>query len=149
MEGLRQQLEVDLKDAMRARDAERLSVLRMLKSSIEYAAIEKGGAFADADVLTAIRKELKKREEAAAGFEQGGRKEAADKERAEAKILSAYLPPSLSDARVEALVREIIAETGATGKAQMGAVMKAAQAKAGGAVDGKALSQVVQRLLAQ
>jgi uncharacterized protein YqeY len=145
------QIDSDLKKAMIAREADKLSVLRMLKSAIKYAAIEKGGADAvpsDAEVLAVVRKEAKKREDSIASYEQAGRADLAAKEKQELDFLRTFLPAQMAPEKVEALVREAIAETGATGKAQMGQVMKAAQAKAAGTVDGKTLSQVVQRLLA-
>jgi uncharacterized protein YqeY len=145
------QIDADIKKAMIAREAEKLSVLRMLKSAVKYAAIEKGGADAvpnDAEVLAVVRKEAKKREDSIASFVQANRTDLADKEKQELEFLRTFLPAQMSPEKVEALVREAIQETGATGKAQMGQVMKAAQAKAAGQVDGKTLSQVVQRLLA-
>jgi uncharacterized protein YqeY len=145
------QIDADIKSAMIAREAEKLSVLRMLKSAMKYASIEKGGADSiptDVDVLAVVRKEAKKREDSIASYEQAGRTDLAAKEKSELEILKAFLPAPLSPERLEALVREAIQETGATGKAQMGQVMKAAQAKAAGQVDGKTLSQVVQKLLA-
>jgi uncharacterized protein YqeY len=144
------QIDAELKKAMLAREAEKLSVLRMLKSSVKYAAIEKGGADSvpsDADVLAVVRKEVKKREDSITSFAQAGRTDLADKEKAELEFLRVYLPAQMAEEKVEALVKEAIAETGATTKAQMGLVMKAAQAKAAGQVDGKTLSTVVQRLL--
>ena len=145
------QIDAELKKAMLAREAERLSVLRMLKSAVKYAALEKGGASAaeptDADVLAVVRKEVKKREDSIASFTQANRADLAGKEKAELEILRTYLPAQMPDDKVEALVKQVIAETGATTKAQMGLVMKAAQTKAAGQVDGKTLSQVVQRLL--
>jgi uncharacterized protein YqeY len=144
------QIDADLKKAMIAREADKLSVLRMLKSAVKYAAIEKGGADSvstDADVLAVVRKEAKKREDSIASYSGAGRTDLADKEKQELEFLRTFLPAQLSPEKVEALVKEAIQETGATGKAQMGAVMKAAQAKAAGQVDGKTLSQVVQRLL--
>ena len=144
------QIDAELKKAMLAREAEKLSVLRMLKSSVKYAAIEKGGADSvpsDADVIAVVRKEVKKREDSIASFAQAGRTDLADKEKAELEFLRVYLPAQMPEEKVEALVKEAIAETGATTKAQMGLVMKAAQAKAAGQVDGKTLSTVVQRLL--
>jgi uncharacterized protein YqeY len=144
------QIDAELKKAMLAREAEKLSVLRMLKSSVKYAAIEKGGADSvpsDADVLAVVRKEVKKREDSITSFAAAGRTDLADKEKAELEFLRAYLPAQMAEDKVEALVKETIAETGATTKAQMGMVMKAAQAKAAGQVDGKTLSTVVQRLL--
>jgi uncharacterized protein YqeY len=143
-------IDADLKDAMRAKEADRLSVLRMLKSAVKYAAIEKGGADyapADAEVVAAIRKEIKKRQDSVESFSQAGRTEMAEKEKSEIQFLEAYLPASLSAEQLEALVKAAIAEAGATSKAQMGAVMKIAQAKAAGQADGKTLSQLVQKLL--
>jgi uncharacterized protein YqeY len=144
------QIDADLKAAMIARQAEKLSVLRMLKSAVKYAAIEKGGADSvptDIDVIAVIRKEAKKREDAIKGFTDGARPELAAKEQAELEILKMMLPAQLTPDKLEALVKEVIAEVGATSKAQMGSVMKAAQAKAAGQADGKTLSQIVQKLL--
>ena len=143
-------IDADLKAAMIAREADKLSVLRMLKSAVKYSAIEKGGADSvptDLEVLAVVRKEVKKREDSISSFTQAGRTDLADKEKTELDFLRTFLPAQLTPEKVEALVKEAIAEVGATSKAQMGAVMKAAQAKALGQADGKALSQVVQRLL--
>jgi hypothetical protein len=145
-----EQIDADLKKSMIAREADKVSVLRMLKSSMKYASIEKGGADAvpdDADVITVVRKEVKKREDSITSFTQANRTDLADKEKAELEVLRHYLPAQMPADKVEALVQEVIAETGATTKAQMGMVMKAAQAKAAGQVDGKTLSSIVQRLL--
>lgn len=145
------QIDSDLKDAMRARDAAKLNVLRMLKSAIKNAAIEKGGAEAvldDAEASAVIRKQIKQRQDAIEGFEKGGRPELAAGERAEIEVLSVYLPKALGADEVAALVREAIAEAGATTKQQMGAVMKIANAKAAGRVDGRTLSAEVQKQLA-
>lgn len=143
-------IDADLKAAMLARDAETLSVLRMLKSAVKYAAIEKGGADSvptDLDVLAVVRKEAKKREDSFTQFTAAGRTDLADKEKKELDFLKTLLPAQLTPEKLEALVKEAIAEVGATSKAQMGSVMKAAQAKAAGQADGKALSQLVQKLL--
>ena len=140
----------DLKEAMKARDAERLGVVRMLKTALMNAAIEQGGVTTrldDAAATAVVRKELKKRQDSVEGFTKGGRPELAAKEQAEAAILAAYLPQGLSSEELAGLVRECIAEAGATSKAQMGAVMKLASAKAAGRVDGKALSTEVNRQL--
>jgi len=143
-------IDADLKAAMIAREADKLSVLRMLKSAVKYAAIEKGGADAvptDLEVVAVVRKEAKKREDSITQFTQAGRMDLADKEKMELTFLKTFLPDQLTPEKMEALVKEVIAETGATSKAQMGTVMKAAQAKAAGQADGKTLSQIVQRLL--
>jgi uncharacterized protein YqeY len=148
---LQTQVDSDIKDAMRAKDAAKLGPLRMLKSALMNAAIEKGGAgtvLEDAEASAVIRKEVKKRQDSVDSFEKAGRSELAEKEKAEIGILSAYLPKALSAEEVAALVREAIAEAGATSKQQMGAVMKVANAKAAGRVDGKTLSAEVQKQLA-
>ncbi len=147
---LQSQVDNDIKDAMRARETVRLNALRMLKSAMKNAAIEKGGAetmLDDAEASAVIRRQIKQRQDAIEGFEKGGRLELAATERAEIEVLSAYLPAALSSDEVTALAREAIAEAGATAKQQMGAVMKIATAKAAGRVDGKTLSQAVQKLL--
>lgn len=141
----------DIKDAMRSRDAARLSSLRMLKSSLKYAAIEKGAAgeneLSDADVIAVARKRIKQCQDAVEGFVKGGRPEQADAERAEIALLENYLPAAMSGEELAALVQQAIAETGATGKAQMGAVMKAVMAKAAGRTDGKSVNAEVQKQL--
>jgi len=147
---LTEQIDHDLKEAMKARDAFKLGVLRMVKAAFKYNAIEQGGATAvlsDADAMAVLRKQVKQREDSVTSFEQGGRPELAEKEKAEIAVLKHYLPQGLSEAELQALVKEAIAEVGATSKAQMGAVMKAAQAKAAGRADGRQLSAAVQRLL--
>jgi uncharacterized protein len=145
-----ERVDSDLKEAMRAKDATRLGVLRMLKSALKYAAIAKSGAEAelnDAEAAQVIRKQVKQRQDSIESFEKGGRAELADKEREELSILNAYLPQTMSADEVAKIVRETIAEVGATSKAQMGAAMKALQAKVAGRVDGKTLSAEVQKQL--
>ena len=145
-----ERIDADLKDAMRAKDAGKLGVLRMLKSAIKYAAIEKAGAegqLDDADATQVIRKQVKQRQDSIESFEKGGRAELAAKEKEELAILSAYLPQAMSSDELQAAVRDAIAEVGATSRAQMGAVMKVLQAKIAGRADGKTLSQEVQRQL--
>jgi uncharacterized protein YqeY len=145
-----ERLDSDLKEAMRAKDATTLGVLRMLKSALKYAAIEKSGAEAelsDAEAAQVIRKQAKQRQDSIESFEKGGRAELAAKEKKELSILNAYLPQAMSADELSKVVRETIAEIGATSKAQMGAVMKALQAKVGGRADGKTLSQEVTRQL--
>ena len=145
-----QRVDSDLKEAMRAKDATRVGVLRMLKSALKYGAIEKSGADAelnDTDAVQVLRKQAKQRQDSIESFEKGGRLELAEKEKAELAILNSYLPEQLSSQELAQLVRETIAELGANSKAQMGAVMKALQAKVAGRADGKTLSQEVQRQL--
>src|SRR2546421_5370934 len=145
---LAERIDADLKDAMRAKEAAKLSVLRGLKSALKYAAIEKADAnLDDAAAVQVIRKQVKQRQDSIESFEKGGRPELAAKEKEELEILNAYLPKGLSAEELSALVRETITEVGATSKAQMGAVMKALQAKVAGRADGKTLSMEVQKQL--
>lgn len=145
------QINEEIKEAMKAKDAERLSALRMFKSSLKYTAIEKGVSgeidLDDADVMAVARKRIKQCQDAIEGFLKGGRSEQVEKERAEITLLESYLPAALSSEELTALVKEAIAEIGATGKAQMGAVMKAVMAKAAGRTDGKSVNTEVQRQL--
>jgi uncharacterized protein YqeY len=145
---LQERIDADLKDAMRAKNAGRLGVLRMLKSALKYAAIEKSDeSLDDAAASQVIRKQVKQRQDSIESFEKGGRPELAAKEKEELEVLNAYLPKGLDADELTALVRETIAEVGATSKAQMGAVMKALQAKVAGRADGKTLSQEVSKQL--
>src|ERR1700730_4676769 len=145
-----QRIDSDLKEAMRAKDTTKLSVLRMVKSALKYGAIAKSGAEAElneSEATQVIRKQVKKRQDSIESFEKGGRTELADKEKQELSILNGYLPQAMSAADIAQAVRETIAETGATSKAQMGVVMKAVQAKVAGRADGKTLSAEVQKQL--
>jgi len=147
---LQERVDSDLKEAMRAKDTRKLGVLRMLKSALKYAAIAKSGAEAelsDAESAQVVRKQVKQRQDSIESFEKGGRAELAAKEKEELLILHAYLPQAMSSDELAKVVRETIAETGATSKAQMGGVMKALQVKVAGRADGKTLSQEVQKQL--
>lgn len=139
----------EIKAAMLARNAIRLSALRMLKSAIGYAQIErKNEKLSDAELIGIIQKEVKKRRDSIEQYEKGGRPELAEKEKEEAKVLEEFLPKPLSPAELEVLVKSTITELGATSKKEMGAVMKAVQAKAAGRADGRTLSSLVMKLLA-
>jgi uncharacterized protein YqeY len=145
---LQEKLPQEMKAAMLARDAERLSALRMLKSAVGYAQIErKKETLSDAEFVTVVQKELKKRRDSAEQFEKGGRPELAEKEKKEITVLEAFLPKPLSPEELEQLIKAVIQEVGATSKNDMGAVMKAAQAKAAGRADGKTISALVGKLL--
>lgn len=138
----------DMKEAMRAKDALRLSTLRMLKSAVEYAKIEKKQEnLPDAEVVSVIKKQIKQRQDSIEGFEKGGRVDLAEKEKAELSVLKSYLPEELSAEQVTEIVKATIAEVGATTKADMGKVMKAVQAKLAGRADNKLVSQIVSTCL--
>ena len=145
---LLERLAQELKAAMLARDAERLSTLRLLKSAVGYAQIErKTETLSDAEVAAIIQKELKKRRDAAEQFEQGGRPELANKEKQEITVLESFLPKPLTLEELEQLVRAAIQETGATNKRQMGQVIKAVQSRAAGRAEGRLISDLVGKLL--
>ncbi len=145
---LNERLGQELKAAMLAKDADRLGALRMLKSALGYAAMErKVDSLGDADFVAVVQKEVKKRRDAVEQFTAGGRMELAAKEAAEIKVLEAFLPQMLTAGELEALVRGTIAELGATSKKEMGAVIKAVQAKAAGRAEGRAISTLVGGLL--
>ncbi len=144
---IQEKIDHDLREAMRARAAEKLSVLRMAKSALINAVIEKlrvRGGLSDPEALTVIRRQVKQRQDAIVGFAQGGRLEMAEKERREIAILEEYLPRPMAGEEIAQLVREAIEEAGASSPAQMGQVMKIATQKAASRVDGKSLSHAVQ-----
>jgi uncharacterized protein YqeY len=145
-----ERIDSDLKEAMKAKEVQRLGVIRMLKAALKNAAIEKygiTGQLDDAEAMVVVRKQVKQRQDSMESFIKGNRPELAEKENEELQLLNHYLPKQLGAEELTKLVTEAIAEAGATSKAQMGAVMKIAQGKAAGRVDGKALSQEVQRQL--
>ncbi|MFM7605882.1 MAG: GatB/YqeY domain-containing protein [Prosthecobacter sp.] len=145
------QLTEDIKTAMKARDTVALNVVRGLKSALKYAAIEKLGAegeLGEADALAVVRKEIKKRQDSVASYEQASRQDLADTEKAEITVLEKYLPAAMSAEEITQLVESVIAELGATSKKEMGAVMKVLQERSGGRADGKTLSGEVSKRLA-
>ena len=140
----------DLKEAMKAKDTVALTTLRALKTALTNAAIESGNknnVVEEADALTIVRKQLKQRQDSIEQFEKAGRSELAEGEKAEIVVLEKYLPTALSEDEVAAIVKEALAETGATSRADMGKVMGIVQAKAAGRADGKTLSQEVMKHL--
>ena len=138
----------ELKAAMIAKGAERLSTLRLLKSAVGYAQIERRTEnLTEAEVVALIQKEVKKRRDAAEQYEKGGRPELASKEKQEITVLESFLPKPLALDELEQLIRAAIQETGATSKKQMGQVIKAVQARAAGRAAGKLISELVGKLL--
>ena len=145
---LKDKLTEDLKQAMRQRDEQRRSTLRLVMAAIKNAEIEKRRELEEGELLAIIAKEAKQRHESIAQFERGGRQDLADREEAELQILLAYLPEQLSREEIEAQARQIIAEVGAASPAQMGQVMRRLMPLMQGKADGKLVSQVVKELLA-
>ncbi len=144
---LTETIRAELTAAMKARDAERLSTLRMLQSAFKYQQIESGHELSDEEAMTVIRKAVKQRLDSIEQYTKGNRPELADKERREMELLKTWLPPELTDEEIEAGIREIVASTGAQSKKDMGKVMKEASARYKGRVDGKKIQEIVSRLL--
>jgi uncharacterized protein YqeY len=138
----------DLKAAMKSKDSERLSTLRMVKTALKNREIDKMEALSDEEALKALQSLVKQRRDSIEQYQQAGRIDLAEKEAAEIKIIEEYLPAALDEAAIARAVEETIAETGASSMKEMGAVMKAVMAKlAGHTVDGKAVNQIVKSKL--
>lgn len=138
----------DMKTAMKNRDKERLSTLRMVKAAITNREIETGGELTDEEIVKTLNTLVKQRRDSAGQYEQGGRAELAAKENAEIELLEEYLPRAASAEEIERAVTEAISETGAGSMKDMGAVMKASLAKLSGkTVDGRAVSDLVRTKL--
>ena len=150
MPELKARLHADLNTAMKARDELTTATLRMSLTAItnEEVAGKTARELSDDEVLKVLAREAKKRRESAEAFDAAGRGELADRERAEGKVLDGYLPAQLDDAELADLVREAVAESGASTPQQMGAVMKLVQPRVAGRADGKRISGEVRRQLA-
>ena len=139
----------DIASAMKAREAVRLSALRMLKAAIMNKGVEKGRDLEDAEVLQVVASLVKQRRDSIEQFTQAGRTDLVDKETAEIAVLEHYLPPAATAEEIEAAVAAAIAETGAASPKDMGKVMKAVMPKlAGKSADGKFVNEAVRRKLA-
>jgi len=145
---LKDQLDLDLKSAMREKEALRLSVVRMLKSAIKYREIEVMKPLDDAGVQAVIASEIKRRRDSVEQYTAGNRKDLADKEEAEIGLLQAYLPKQMSAGELAAKVDEVISKVGAQGPKDMGAVMKALLPEVAGKAEGKTVSDLVKQRLA-
>ncbi len=145
--GLRERLEEDLKEAMRARSEVRLSTIRMLRAAVKNREIELRHPLSDEEILPVIRTQAKQRRESIEAFEKGGRLELAEREREELALLEGYLPPAPTEEEIARVVAAVISETEASGPKAMGAVMKEALQRLGPVADGKQVSAVAKRLL--
>ena len=137
----------DMKLAMKSRDALRLSTIRLLRSSVSYARINKGEELTDDEVLEVLSREAKRRREAIEAAVSGGRSDIADKEQAELDIISEYLPKQFDESEIEAIAREVVAEVGATDLKDRGKVMGPLMQRIRGRADGKMAGQVVEKIL--
>ncbi len=145
---LNEKIIADITDAMKAKDAERLSTLRMVKANLMNRKIEKGSDLTDEEVQKALQSLVKQRRDSIEQYEKAGRAELAAKEAAEISHIEAYLPQAATPEEIDQAVAEAVAETGATTMKEMGAVMKAAQAKLmGKSADGRLVSEAVKSKL--
>jgi uncharacterized protein YqeY len=144
---LAERIQADLITAMKAREQARVETLRGLGSDLKYRRIELGSDLKEADVVAVLRKAAKKRREAIAAYEQGGRPELAAKEAAELEVIGAYLPAELSDDHLDQLIREVLTEAGAADPSLVGKVMSQVMPKVKGQVSGERVRNRVQTLL--
>jgi uncharacterized protein YqeY len=145
---LKERIVSDLTSAMKAKDAPRLSALRMVKALVMNREIEKGGELSDEEMTKALQSLVKQRRDSIEQYEKAGRQELADKEQAEIEVIEAYLPQAATREEIEQAVSAAISETGASSMREMGAVMKAAQARLSGrSADGRTVSEIVKAKL--
>jgi len=145
---LKERITEDMKAAMRASDKERLSTIRMAQAAIKQREVDERVVLDDAQVIAVLEKMVKQRRESVVQFEQGGRADLADKEKAEIALLQSYLPAQLTAAEIDAIVGEAIAATGAVSVKDMGKVMGLVKAKAAGRADMGAVSARIKAALA-
>ena len=146
---LKDRITEDMKTAMRAKDAARLSTIRMLLAACKQREVDERIELSDSDVVALVDKLIKQRKDSITAFAQAGRTDLVDKETAELGVLQAYLPQRLSAEEVAASVSALVAELGATGPADMGRVMAAAKAQLAGKADMALLSGAVKQALSK
>jgi len=142
-----EQLQEDLKRSMKAKDGNRVSVLRFLMSSIKNREIEKKDSLDDTEILREIASSAKRRRESMEAFKEGGREDLVKKEQAELAILEEYLPKQLSSDEIRGVVLETVAAVGASGLSDLGKVMKELMPKFRGMADGKLVNEIVRDVL--
>ncbi|EIA20313.1 GatB/YqeY domain-containing protein [Listeria fleischmannii] len=140
-------LNEDMKQAMRNKEKEKLSVIRMLKAALQNGAINQGGTLSEDDEITVLSREMKQRRDSLSEFEKAGREDLAEKVRAEIVIVEHYSPKQLTDDELEEIVKVTIAEVGATSKADFGKVMGKIMPKVKGKADGNAVNNFVKKYL--
>jgi uncharacterized protein YqeY len=144
---LKERIVSDMTAAMKARDAARTSTLRMVKAALQNREIEKGGELTDEETTKSLQSLVKQRRDSVEQYEKAGRLELAEKELAEIAVIDEYLPRAASREEIERAVAAVISETGAASMKEMGAVMRAVQARLGGSADGRAVSEIVKAKL--
>ena len=145
--GLRDQIDVDIKSAMKSGAKDKVSALRMLSAAIKNKQIEKRAPLVDGEIVDTVRSLIKQRKDSIEQFAKGGRQDLVDKETAEVAVLEVYLPQQMAREEIEKIVREVIAQTGAQGAKDMGKVMKALVPLLAGRADNKLVSELVKSSL--
>ena len=147
--GLKERLKSDLTEAIRARDEVRAGTIRMALTSItnEEVAGREARILTDAEIITVLSREAKKRREAAEAYDSAGSKERGDRERAEGSVIAEYLPSQLSESELQEMIKAALVETGASGPSGMGQVMKVLSPKIAGRADGSKVSAAVKAAL--
>ncbi|GAB4270894.1 MAG: GatB/YqeY domain-containing protein [Deferrisomatales bacterium] len=146
---LQERIDRELRGAMKARDAQRVSALRMVRAALQNKQIEKRGALDDGEILQVLATLAKQRRESIEQYRAGGREDLAAKEEAELRILEEFLPAQLGEAEIERLVREAVAQVGARGPKDLGKVMGALMPRVKGRADGKKVNEAVRRALSE
>jgi len=146
---LKERLKEDMKAALKAKDKEKLSVIRMLHSLIKNAEIDKRGELTDEEIISLLMKYAKQRRESIELYEKGGRQDLVEKERRELQIVESYLPKQMSEEEIRELVAKVIEEVGASSPKDIGKVMQAVMPKVKGRADGSLVNRIVRELLAQ
>jgi uncharacterized protein len=147
MGALTERIRAELTAAMKSRDTQKTSVLRMVQAALKNEQIEKGHELSDEEAQTVIRRAVKQRHDSVEQFEKGGRSDRAAAEREEITVLEAYLPQQKSEAEVEAIVRGVVEEVGATSRRESGKVMKEVMARHKGELDGRKVQEILGRIL--
>ncbi len=144
---LSQRITAELKEAIKKKDAIRVSCMRMLKANLKNRRVEKGNDLEDKEIESVVSSLIRKGQEAAKEFREGGRLDLAEKEEEEIRIFYEFLPEQLDSAEIEKRIKEIISELSATGSEDLGRVMKAAMAQMAGKVQGKEVNEIARKLL--
>ncbi|HOW34970.1 MAG TPA: GatB/YqeY domain-containing protein [Candidatus Omnitrophota bacterium] len=147
---LEERIAADYKEAMKSKEAAKVSALSFLRAQLKYAAIEKKAEkLADADVVTVVKKQVKQRQDSIAQFEKGGRSDLVEKEKTELAILKSYLPSEMSEGELKTIVEAAVKEAGATGIKDMGKVMKVILSQVAGKADNTMVSNLVKEALSK
>jgi uncharacterized protein YqeY len=144
---LKERLNADMKEALKAHDSARLSTIRMIISAVRNKEIDARKDMDDEGVLSVLSTSAKQRRESIEQYEKAGRQDLVDKEKAELEVIMSYMPQQMGRKEIEALVRDAVAESGAAGPADMGKVMKVLMPKVKGRADGKLVNEVVKAAL--